>query len=75
MMHLSNLLGIVGVCAASVAAQDAISFGNTSFIAPATVGQAWPISFTAGDGTPVTIAFGNATWAFTIIGKREDSQC
>lgn len=59
---------IVGALAGSALAQ-AITFSNTTFTAPVTVGSIWPISFSAGNSDPVAIAFGNTTYAFQIVGK------
>lgn len=53
---------------ASTALAQAISFSNTTFTAPVTVGSTWPVSFSAGNGKPVAIAFGNSTYAFQIVG-------
>jgi len=54
---------------ASAALAQAVTFSNTTFTAPVTVGSTWPISFSAGDGSPVALAFGNSTYAFQIVGK------
>lgn len=59
---------VVGAFASSAFAQ-ALTFSNTTFTAPVTVGSIWPISFSAGNNDPVAIAFGNTTYAFQIVGK------
>lgn len=62
-------LVFLGALAGSALAQSAISFGNTTFTSAVVVDAVWPISFTAGNGEPVAIAFGNETYAFQIVGK------
>lgn len=59
---------VIGALASSALAQ-AITFSNTTFTAPVTVGAVWPISFSAGNSDPVAIAFGNTTYAFQIVGE------
>jgi hypothetical protein len=56
----------VGALAYRVAAQTA-SFENTSW-GSVVVGQVWPIHWTAGDGTPVSLFLGNDTWQWNIFG-------
>ena len=60
-------VAILGALASSAMAQ-AITFSNTTFTAPVRVGSTWPISFSAGNGEPVAIAFGNSTYAFQVVG-------
>lgn len=66
-MYTSSFL-VLGAFASSAIAQ-ALTYSNTSFTAPLTVGTVFPISFGRGNGKPVSIAFGNSTYAFQIVGK------
>lgn len=65
-------LMFLGALAGSVVSQ-AISFSNTTFTAPVSVGDTWSISFSKGTGDDVAIAFGNGTYAFQIVGKSSNS--
>lgn len=65
-MYASSLL-FLGAFASSTVAQ-AVTYSNTSFVGLATVGTVWPISFSRGNGKPVSIGFGNSTYAFQIVG-------
>lgn len=61
-------LMFLGAFAATALAQ-AITFSNTTFTAPVKVGSTWPISFSAGNGKPVAIAFGNSTYGVQLVGE------
>lgn len=63
-MHSFMFLGAF----AATALAQAITFSNTTFTAPVKVGSTWAISFAAGNGEPVAIAFGNSSYAFQIAG-------
>ena len=63
-----NTFIVLGALVTSALAQ-AISFSNTTFTAPVTVGALFPVSFGAGNREPVSIAFGNSTYAFQVVGK------
>lgn len=56
----------VGALAYRAAAQTA-SFENTTW-GTVIVGQVWPIHWTEGDGTPVSLFLGNDTWQWNIFG-------
>lgn len=61
-------LMLLGALAGSTLSQ-AISYSNTTFAAPVTVGSTWPIMYSAGNGQKVAIAFGNTTNSFQVAGK------
>lgn len=64
---------VLGALASSALAQSAISFSNTTFTNAVVIDAVWPISFTAGNGEPVSIAFGNETYAFQIVGASKQA--
>ncbi|KAK5076952.1 hypothetical protein LTR64_005568 [Lithohypha guttulata] len=57
---------VLGALTSSVIGQ-VVTFSNTTFTAPVTVGSVWPISFGAGNRQPVSIAFGNSSYAFQVV--------
>ncbi|KEF63278.1 uncharacterized protein A1O9_01255, partial [Exophiala aquamarina CBS 119918] len=57
----------ISALAYGVAAQTA-SFANTTW-GSAVVGTVWPIHWTVGDGTPVSLFLGNDTWQWNIFAN------
>jgi len=59
----------LGALAGSALAQSTIGFSNTTFVNGVVVDAVWPISYTAGNGEPVALVFGNETYSFQVVGK------
>jgi hypothetical protein len=47
---------------------DGAAFVNMTW-STVTVGEIWPIQWTPGDGTPVSLFLGNASWNTPIFSK------
>lgn len=67
---MQNFIRLVALsaCVTSTLAQ-AITFSNTTFTGPATIGQVFSVFFSRGNGNPVSILFGNTTYSFQVVGK------
>lgn len=60
----------IGALAYKAAAQTA-TFQNMTWT-NVTVGQVWPISWTEGYGTAVSLYIGNTSWQWPIVGQYSD---
>ena len=58
----------IGTFAYNALAQGTAMFDGMTWDS-VTVGQIWPIHWTAGDGTPVSLFIGNTTWTVPIFSK------
>lgn len=67
-MYTFAKIAALGAFVTSSIAQ-AITFSNTTFTGPATVGQIFSVFFSRGNGNPVSILFGNTTYSFQVVGK------
>lgn len=66
-MYRSFIVAAVVAMAGRTVAQTA-DFVNTTWD-PVTVGSLWPVHWSEGNGEPVTLYLGNATWTYTIVGE------
>ena len=71
-MYRSFIAAAVAAFVSGTVARTA-DFVNMTF-APVTVGSVVHVTWSAGNGQPVTLNFANATWTSTVFGK-SDLQC
>ena len=62
----------LGLLACKVLAQGGATFTGMAWT-NATVGDVWPIHWTIGDGTPVSLFLGNTTWNVPIFSELRNS--
>jgi len=58
----------IGAFACNALAQGSAMFEGMTWDS-VNVGQVWPIQWTAGDGTPVSLFLANTTWTMPIFSK------
>jgi hypothetical protein len=71
-MYRSLFAAAMAALASGVMAQQA-DFVNMTW-APVTVGSLWPVSWSVGNGQPVSLLLTNETWTYIIFGKKHSFQ-